>query len=62
MRLWFRRGKIPNEVLVPEPGVVPRERLLGNKARGKTSPEDFLNFVKNVVISSSGKTPGTRCN
>ena len=58
VRTWIRKGKIPNHVFNPEPEVVPRERLLGNNvigyrtihSEGNTSPRDFLNFTRNVVI------------
>ena len=58
MRKWIRKGKIPNNVFNPEPEIVPRERLLGNNvighhtihSEGNTSPRDFLNFTRNVVI------------
>ena len=58
VRTWIRKGKIPNYVFNPEPEIVPRERLLGNNmighytihSDGNTSPRDFLNFTRNVVI------------
>ena len=57
VRTWIRKGKIPNHVFNPEPEIVPRERLLGNvighhtiHSKGNTSPKDFLNFTRNVVI------------
>ena len=57
-RAWFKKGKIPNHILNPEPEIVPRGRLLGNNvighytvhSEGNTSPMDFLNFTRNVVI------------
>ena len=57
-RVWFKKGKIPNHILNPEPEVVPRGRLLGNNvvghytvhSEGNTSPRDFLNFIRNAVI------------
>ena len=58
VRTWVRKGKIPNHIFNPEPEIVPRERLLGNNfighhtihSDGNTSPRDFLNFTRNVVI------------
>ena len=58
VRSWIRKGKIPNHIFNPEPEIVPRERLLGNNvighhtihSEGNTSPRDFLNFTRNVVI------------
>ena len=58
VRMWIRKGKIPKHVFNPEPEIVPRGRLLGNNvvghhtihSEGNTSPTDFLNFTRNVVI------------
>ena len=57
-RTWMRKGKIPDEIIDPEPEIVPRGRLLGNNVLGQytihsrvnTSPRDFLDCTKNVVI------------
>ena len=58
VRAWFKKGKIPNHILSPEPEIVFRGRLLGNNvvghytlhSEGNTSPTDFLNFTRNAVI------------
>ena len=58
-RTWMRKGKIPDEIIDPEPEIVPRGRLLGNNVLGQytihsrvsTSPRDFLDRTENVVIT-----------
>ena len=57
-RAWMWKGKIPDEIIDPEPEIVPRGRLLGNNVLGQytiyakvsTSPRDFLDRTENVVI------------
>ena len=58
LRTWISKGKIPNHIFNPEPEIIPRDRLMGNNvighhtihSEGNTSPRDFLNFTRNVVI------------
>ena len=62
-RAWMRKGKIPDEIIDPEPEIVPRGRLLGNNVLGQytihakvsTSPRDFLDRTENVVIKFLGE-------
>ena len=69
-RTWMRKGKIPDEVIDPEPEIVPRGRLLGNNVLGQytihsrvsTSPRDFLDRTENVVITFLKNICKTRCN
>ena len=64
-RVWMKKGKIPDEIIDPEPEIVPRGRLLGNNvlgqytihARVSTSPRDFLDRVENVAIKFLGDHP-----
>ena len=64
-RAWMRKGKIPDEIIDPEPEIVPRERLLGNNVLGQytihakvsTSPRDFLDRTENVVVKFLGDHP-----
>ena len=53
VRKWFRKGKIPDNIINPEPEIVKSRRLLGGtvgqyhiEAQGMTSPMDFLDRVR----------------
>ena len=64
-RAWMKKGKIPDEIIDPEPEIVPRGRLLGNNVLGQytihakvsTSPRDFLDRAENVVVNFLGEHP-----
>ena len=65
VRTWIRKEKIPNHIFNPKPRIVSRRRLLGNNvighhaihSMGNTSPTDFLDYVRDVVIRFLGKNP-----
>ena len=64
-RAWMKKGKIPDEIIDPEPEIVPRGRLLGNNVLGQytihvkvsTSPRDFLDRAENAVTRFLGEHP-----
>ena len=64
-RAWMKKGKIPDEIIDPEPEIVPRGRLLGNNVLGQytihakvsTSPRDFLDRTENAVTKFLGEHP-----
>ena len=64
-RAWMKKGKIPDEIIDPEPEIVPRGRLLGSNVLGQytihakvsTSPRDFLDRAENVVVKFLGEHP-----
>ena len=64
-RLWKKARKYPDEIFDPEPEIVPRGRLLGGGVVGQymiiakvnTSPTDFLNRTRNVIINFLREKP-----